>query len=200
MSGMAPATGRTMVGAVRPGASALPLTNTCALIVAGDKQMSTEHRTSYRCSTADSSQKAVLKVGREQWIVDLLDQSSGGFAISTLEKVALEPGQTIALRTNVGWSECEVIRVSAEQQATRIGLRRLHELLDPRLEQELHRSSMPAFAARGLKGSASPLACILGAALCLVIGFWIVVSNSVWLPKLQELLKIKPAASQSGRS
>lgn len=104
---------------------------------------------------------AVLKTGREQLEVDLLDQSRGGFLVSSPCPIRVRPSEVVTLRTNMGWTEADVMHVHQQTGATRIGLRRRRELIDPRQLAALHRNSAPR------------LAKLLAVSVILLIAVWI---------------------------
>jgi hypothetical protein len=160
--------------------------------------MSFEQRFTYRCTTLEPVQQAIVQTDQDRIVLDLVDQSTGGFGIQSLQNLNLQPGQIIKLRTGSGWSECEVVHQESEQGTTRIGLRRLTELPDPRLAAAVEMTSLPPLAlGRSLQNAGSPLAQALSTAVLVALGFWIAVSYPVWLPVLQEFFALVSSAAQS---
>jgi hypothetical protein len=147
--------------------------------------MSTNQRSSFRCQTIDPDQQAILQIGRKQVVVTLLDQSVGGFALQAPRRTRIGLGQVVTVRTNMGWSEAEVVHIEQEATLTRIGLRRLQELPDPRCEAALHANSLQFKAGRSLQSSGGALSRMFGWGLVLIAAFWISASHAVWLPPLQ---------------
>lgn len=158
----------------------------------GSPTMKSNQRNTYRCASIDPEQRAVLKVGRKQIVVELVDQSMGGFAVRGLGKIRVKMGQVVRLRTSNGWSIVEVIHVSQEGKRSRIGLRRLDDLPDPRLMAAAHRNSFGGHRRYGSEASGGLLSRVLGLGLVAMAAFWITASQSVWLPKVTEWYRSKP--------
>lgn len=155
--------------------------------------MKSNQRSTYRCRTIEPSQRAVLKVGRKQVVVELLDESMGGFAVQSLDRIRVKFGQVLKLRTRVGWSVVEVIHIARLGSRSRIGLRRLDDLPDPRLTAALHRNSFPgARAGRKLQSTEGFLSQALGIGLVVIVGFWIAATHSIWRPKVSEWFRSQP--------
>ncbi|MEX0819864.1 MAG: hypothetical protein WD070_09720, partial [Pirellulaceae bacterium] len=71
--------------------------------------MTTEKRNSYRCPNFDEGQKAVIRVGRRTIVVELMNQSAGGFSVTAPRRLRIRPGQVLLMRTAAGWFQAQVI-------------------------------------------------------------------------------------------
>lgn len=156
--------------------------------------MSTNNRECFRCPAPDDGASAVLELGQRQLIVELIDQSAGGFAIRTAAKSRLRVGQTVKLRTNTGWCEALVVHVERVDDDLRVGLQRTGDLSDPREDLALTRNSLPPLISqsgtslgekRGLLGS------FLAVMLALIVCFWVAVSYPVWFSAISQWLQGK---------
>jgi hypothetical protein len=154
-------------------------------IVVSSLAMSTNQRTSYRCPTADG-QPAILRVGRRDVIVSLLDQSAGGFAVSGDESIRLAPGQVLSLRTGMGWCEVEVVTLERWDGELRIGMRRLCDHPDPRLVQAVEANSLPPlFQWSEEDRPRTVIAQFLAGMLLVAPAFWLIIGVSAWSPRLE---------------
>lgn len=94
--------------------------------------MTPEQRHSYRCESIDERQKAVIKVNGRDLVVQLMNQSAGGFSVSTSNKLRVREGKTVRVRTSAGWFEAQVVHKQVVDGNTVLGLVRIGDLADPR--------------------------------------------------------------------
>ena len=111
------------------------------MIPSADRKTQTP-RASYRC-TADERREGRLQIGDREIPVEILDESADGFGILLNEVLAGSIGQTVALKTDAGWTEARVMHSHLVESTefgeatdpacpgrTRLGLRRTKDLLD----------------------------------------------------------------------
>ena len=94
--------------------------------------MSNEQRQSFRIRVPEELEQAVLRVGGRTVTVRMIDESAGGFAISSAKPISASQGEILRLRTSAGWHEVKVIHVVPCDNGVIVGLVRLQDLDDPR--------------------------------------------------------------------
>ncbi len=137
-------------------------------------------RKSFRCTTADSCQQCVLRVGDRTLTAKLLDQSAGGFAILVDELAGLEADQTAVLCTNAGAFVVRAVHITKvvptdrnvaagqEKPCFRLGLVRLSETgLPEEPKTSILVGRLPVHA--GQLNSPSRILLILGVLMILVL-------------------------------
>ena len=105
------------------------------------EQDKVEKRGAFRCGVQTPRQGGVLQVGGVEIPVQLLDESAGGFAVLADRDPGVEVNDIVGLRTDAGWHEVRVARMSSEpttaeagrrtdaaRPGTRLGLERLRDL------------------------------------------------------------------------
>ena len=134
----------------------------------------TERRFNFRCAIADEPGKAVLRQGRQDTAVELLDQSAGGFAVAG-DALRGQLGQRLLLRTNRGWSEVEIVRREQEGKRVTLGLQQVEDLPDPREMDEMfaNRVVWRPWARTASSGGTSALTYVLMVGMGSVILFWV---------------------------
>ena len=133
--------------------------------------MSEERRERYRCISPEDAQSAVLRSGKKECPVRLIDQSAEGFAVAATGLRA-RVGKKLLIRTNQCWSEVEVIRREKAGKETILGLKQLRELPDPRQVKAINASSLSvlSFGSRATAGTKAGAALWVAAGTILV--FW----------------------------
>lgn len=117
--------------------------------------MDTDQRKSFRILAPEGQVHAVLRVGRRSVTVRVVDSSAGGFALACQEVLSLKLGDVLRLRTNAGWHEVRVARQETYTDGLLLGVRRLHDIDDPR-EAECGKSRwMDYFCLPYLQGGGS---------------------------------------------
>jgi hypothetical protein len=72
----------------------------------------------------------VLRVGRNEFPLVLLNTSATGFSALSPVLVDVQVGDRLRLQTVTGWMEVRVARLDSQDQATNLGLERLREIGD----------------------------------------------------------------------
>ena len=85
--------------------------------------MSSERRSGFRCQSSEGLDVAVIRVGRREEQVRLVNESAQGFAV-TSTKLSPQVGTKLIIRTNRGWSSAVVSRVDLNGERCLIGLKR----------------------------------------------------------------------------
>ncbi len=98
-------------------------------------------RRSYRFPVSDGQEAAELTVRRRRYMVQLVNESSGGFAVLVDQDLRIKPNDKLELLTNMGRIEVRVAYVSelppkanqknSKDRPFRIGLERLGEIGGP---------------------------------------------------------------------
>ena len=138
-------------------------------------------RTSFRCPNTDADSCAVLRHGRKDRQVELVDQSAQGFSV-TGDRLKGRIGQRMLLRTPQGWSEVEVARREQDSKRITLGLKRISDLADPReLKQEASASLVlwGTHVPRPI-GGVSLSGTLLLSAVVAVLGFWVAIFGYAW--------------------
>jgi hypothetical protein len=139
--------------------------------------MTEEQRDSYRCATINDEQKAVLKIRGRDVVVRLLDQSAGGFSVSSRKRLRVRKGQRLLVRTSGGWFEAEVAYREVIDRETRVGLERVADLPDPRDRNPNLSRGRQWFTVRSGSSSAGTA---LMAAIGITLVFWFFLANFAW--------------------
>lgn len=129
--------------------------------------MSDNRRTAFRCVTPDEF-LAIVRRGKKDVECQLVDQSAGGFAI--VGRLRAKVGQKFQLRTYRGWSEVEVTRAERDGKDSKLGLKVLRELPDPR---DRTRTSLSLFSNKVSGGYATQVVPLMTIAITAVLGFWV---------------------------
>jgi hypothetical protein len=111
--------------------------------------MFAEQRQSFRILAAPGHEQAMLRVGWRQIKVRLLDESLGGYAISSRKSIKTKIGEHLTLRTATGSYFVEVVRLERLSDGTILGLRRLAEL-NEKPEETLGAGWLTLAAATGM--------------------------------------------------
>lgn len=92
--------------------------------------MNDERRQSYRYPVPTEQGAAVLRTRKTDLFARILEESAGGFGVSTRKSDVLNVGQAISLGTSAGCCEVRVmsITVDDEKSEMRVGLKRLRDL------------------------------------------------------------------------
>ena len=138
--------------------------------------MKEEKRTSFRCKGFAGSPKAVLQINKKEIVVDLDDQSAGGFAVSSNKRIPVREGSNLLIRTSAGWCEATVAYKEKHEGMMRVGLERICDLPDPR-----DRCVRGGRHAAISNAKSTPSGTILSMMLVLGLTFWIAVMGLAWL-------------------
>jgi hypothetical protein len=123
--------------------------------------METDQRKSFRILVPAGQKQAVLKVGRKDFTVRVVDSSAGGFAIASGESLEVDKGDALLLRTSAGWHEVRVVRHESFSDGVLLGVERLSDLDDPRQLESVSSGWFGTLMAR-FNGSGSARIFILG--------------------------------------
>jgi hypothetical protein len=141
--------------------------------------MSDNRRNTFRCPTETH---AILKEGRKDREVEMLDHSADGFSVRG-NKLTAKVGQRLQLRTNRGWSEVEVARRDVEGTEVRLGLQHIEDQADPREIRSVTSNSiawwLPSTSNPG--ANATLLGMLLLVGLCFILTFWGLVLARAWM-------------------
>jgi hypothetical protein len=125
-----------------------------------------ERRNSFRCPIQSLDGPALLKVGSKEIVVQLVEESAGGFGVIADEGAAkLKEGQPGLLATTSGRFEVSVSHITNVDEKMRVGLNRLADL-----EGDNH---------AGLFGSTRSVALLL-LGICSLFFFWGTAFPSTW--------------------
>ena len=119
--------------------------------------MGSERRTSYRIAIPEAQSNAVLRVGRREVVVRMVNASAGGYELASGEPLVASPGQLFPLRMASGWCEVKIVWSEPADQGTALGVEFVRELDSP---------------LRGA-GRNKALTLIGGGVLTLVVGGWL---------------------------
>ena len=89
-----------------------------------------EKRSSFRCPIQTNAGPALLKIGSKEYVVQLVEESAGGFGVVAEQAPKLKEGQEALLATTSGRCEVAVTHITEVGEKTRIGLSRLADLDD----------------------------------------------------------------------
>ena len=139
--------------------------------------MTIEQRNSYRCPSAEDGQKAVIKVGQRKVVVELVNQSAGGFSVTAKGNLRVREGKVVLVRTSAGWFQAQVIHKETSGGQTSLGLIRLADLPDPRDAQLVKSGGCKL----GRAGSGSTSAgSLLMLTIVFGVAFWGFMLNFAW--------------------
>lgn len=93
--------------------------------------MSDERRRSFRLALPAGQEQAVLRVGRREFDIRLVNTSATGFALLSPEPVKAAAGQQLQLQTVAGWSEVRVAWAAAFEEGEVLGVERIQDLDRP---------------------------------------------------------------------
>jgi len=141
------------------------------------RDMTTEQRNSYRCPNVDEAQKAVIKIGHREIVVDLTNQSAGGFSVVAKGKLRVREGDVLFVRTSAGWFQAQVVYRNTVSGKTTLGLNRVADLPDPR-DSQLVKPGGRKYEAVG-SGSTSA-GSLLMFTIVAGLAFWGFMLNSAW--------------------
>jgi hypothetical protein len=96
---------------------------------AADPSNPEDRRHSFRMT---SETRAVLRVRRREYVVELGDQSRGGFSVWLDRSPTFKVDQSSFLRSGRGWSRVRVAYIERVDARCRVGLEFLKDLDDPR--------------------------------------------------------------------
>jgi len=88
-----------------------------------------DRRQSRRFPTPDERRDAILRLGDRETPVQLLDESSTGFAVVCDQHPGVFEGETLWIKTVAGWETVSAVSVTSDPAGVRIGLRRLNDML-----------------------------------------------------------------------
>ncbi len=80
-----------------------------------------EKRGAFRCRVPGSRRDSVLRVGKKQIPVQVLDESAGGFAVLVNRHPGVGPDDVVRLCTESGWHEVRVVHVCKHEPAISVG-------------------------------------------------------------------------------
>lgn len=120
--------------------------------------MSGDKRKSFRIMPPAGQATAVLRLGGRDESVRLVDESIGGFCIGCKPGMRLKMGQVLKLRTARGWHEVRLVRCESLCDGLLVGLERIRDLDDPRLQLAIDRAGSSKFGVFGV-----------GAVICLLL-------------------------------
>ncbi len=139
--------------------------------------MTTDQRNSYRCQNTAAEQKAVIKVGKREVVVELTNQSASGFSVTANENLRIRQGNVLFVRTSAGWFQAEVIYQQKRSGQTTLGLVRLADLPDPRDAQLVKPGGRKFERVGSASTAAGP---ILLLAIVAGLAFWGFLLNFTW--------------------
>ena len=130
-----------------------------ASLVSGNGEIATaeensapsDRRRSYRCPVSGPRSKAILKLGKQRFEANVVDESAAGVSLLVDSDIACELGQTGLMKIASSWSEVRVMNVRHEASATdgpaengtlrtRLGLLRVKDVEEPEDEVELNKN------------------------------------------------------------
>jgi hypothetical protein len=89
-------------------------------------------RKSFRILVPDGQEQGLLRVGRREATVRVVDSSAGGFALACSKTLPVNRGDVLRLRTSAGWHEVRVVRQESYTDGVFMGVERLADITDPR--------------------------------------------------------------------
>jgi hypothetical protein len=92
--------------------------------------MSDERRQSYRYPVPTDQEAAILRTRKTDVFVRVIEESAGGFGVTTRTTDVIQVGQVVSLGTSAGCCEVRVMSVAVdeEKKEARIGLKRLRDI------------------------------------------------------------------------
>ena len=116
-----------------------------------------DKRKTFRIIPPPGQATAILRLGARDESVRLVDESIGGFCIGCKPGMRLQIGQVLKLRTARGWHEVRLVRCEALCDGLLVGLERIRDLDDPRLQLAIDRTGSSKFGFFGV----SAVICLL---------------------------------------
>jgi hypothetical protein len=101
--------------------------------------MSNDKRRSYRLPVQDEFTKATIQSGRKEWPATLINESAGGFLISTSLKAGFSPGEVVTITLYSGSYLVEIVHTRTEDEHLHLGARRFDDELQPRPRVAVYR-------------------------------------------------------------
>jgi hypothetical protein len=89
-----------------------------------------ERRATFRCPVQSHDGPALLKVSGKELVVQLIEESAGGFGVVATQVKGLREGQEAMLTTTAGRYEVRIAHLTQVGETTRVGLNRLADLND----------------------------------------------------------------------
>jgi hypothetical protein len=93
--------------------------------------MSSDQRAAFRFTVPLGQDQAVLRIGRKNISVRLINTSATGFLLAC-PKLAVADGDVLQLRTSAGWSEIRIAFIDANDEGCRLGVERVRDIVDAR--------------------------------------------------------------------
>lgn len=87
-----------------------------------------DRREFFRCDLTKLGDNAVLRTRQRDYLVDMLEESAGGFALFSELAVNAQQGDVLSMAYRGGIFEVEVAHISGGDEGVRIGLKRIKEL------------------------------------------------------------------------
>lgn len=132
--------------------------------------MSKDRRGWFRCKPPAGSEHAVLRIGRKEVPLLLLNTSATGLSAQSNEPLEAQIGDCLLLRTVTGWIEVRVARLDSGDATTQLGLERLREIGEHLPFNLLDYVGGPRGAAALALAVVS--GALLGVAIVVVASFW----------------------------
>ncbi len=89
---------------------------------------SIERRDSFRCQVPESKAPAIVRAGKTDIVVRVLEESAGGFGITCDHRPSVKTGQIVSMATGAGYCEAKIVHVTKKEDSYHIGLQRLREV------------------------------------------------------------------------
>lgn len=89
---------------------------------------STDRREFFRCDLSKLGDKAVLRTNRRDYLVEMVEESAGGFGLRSETAIQTSEGAVLSMAYRGGCFEVEVAHITHNEEETRVGLKRLKEL------------------------------------------------------------------------
>ena len=133
--------------------------------------MHEDKRHSYRYPVQEGFRSAIVKIGRQELLVQLVEESAGGFSLTCDSPFAFKAGQEALLQNSGGVYQVEIAHVTKHEETTRVGLKRLASVSQP--EPPKSSGFAAIFAGGGQRQSGGVLSFMLFAAMgaCLALFF-----------------------------
>jgi hypothetical protein len=96
-----------------------------------------DQRKSFRILMPDGQEMGVLRAGRREVKVRIVDASAGGFALASNTILPVRRGDLLRLRTSAGWHEVRVARQESYTDGVFLGVERVSDIDDPREMQRV---------------------------------------------------------------
>ena len=91
--------------------------------------MSDNRRQAFRCAVPDLDARALLRISEGEVVVQVVDESAGGYGVESDRELAVREGELAGLTTKSGQSICRVVRVEYHDDGkTGVGLQRISEI------------------------------------------------------------------------